>query len=66
MFLGLPDPDPSLNVQKSDKKLEFIVYTVMGLLYDFLSSKNDVNVPSKRISIKLREKIYCFWRLEGH
>jgi hypothetical protein len=35
----------------------------LGLLYDFLSLKNDENVPSKR----KRHKKYIFgWRLEGH
>jgi hypothetical protein len=57
MFLGLldpdpdllvrcmdPDPDPSIIKQKCKKNLSF---TVLCILFDFLSLKNDVKVPSK-------------------
>jgi hypothetical protein len=53
IFLGLQDtdllvrdtdPDPSITqAKKVSKKL---IPTVLWLLYDFLSMKNDVNVPS--------------------
>jgi hypothetical protein len=37
------------------------------ILYDFLSLKNDGNVPSKRNKHKnLEGKIYFYWLLEGH
>ncbi len=47
MFLGLqdPDPDPSIIMQKNSKKNLDSLYFVT--LFDFLSLKNDVNVPSK-------------------
>ncbi len=55
MFLSLPDPDsslfcadgdpdPSINNQKVRKTL---ILTIFRLLFDFLSMKIDVNVPSK-------------------
>jgi hypothetical protein len=52
--LGLPDPDsdpdpPSSS--KNSKKTLTLSYTLLGLLYDFLSLKNDVNAPSKSKSI---------------
>jgi hypothetical protein len=56
MFLGIPDPDPqvrgmdpnpdpSIITQKNCKKNLDSYYFVT--LFDFLSLKNDVNVPSK-------------------
>jgi hypothetical protein len=60
MFLGLldpdpdplvrgmgpdPDPDPAINKQKIVRKT--LIPTVFLLLFDFLSLKNDVNVPLK-------------------
>jgi hypothetical protein len=55
MFLGLPDPDPlvrgmdpdpnsSIIMQKNKKNLDSYYFAT---LFDFLSLKNDVNVPSK-------------------
>jgi hypothetical protein len=57
MFLGLPDPDPdplvrgmdpdpepSIIMQKSKKNLDSFYFVTLS---DFLSLKNDVNVPSK-------------------
>jgi hypothetical protein len=55
MFLGLPDPhpdplvrdmdpDPTLSSSKNSKKN----IDSYSFFYDFLSLKNDVNVPSKR------------------
>jgi hypothetical protein len=55
MFLGLldpdplvrgmdPDPDPSITKQNCKKTL---IPTALQLIFDFLSLKNDVNVPSK-------------------
>ncbi len=68
MYLGLPspdpslfctDPDPSLNKQKVWKTL---ISTILWLLFDFLSIKTDVNVPSKTMRNKL---IFC-WHLVSH
>ncbi len=39
------DPNPSINKQKRKKKHYF--YNIFSLRFDFLSSKTDVNVPSK-------------------
>ncbi len=55
MFLGLPDPDPqvrgmdpdpdpSIIMQNSKKNHDFYYFET---ILDFLSLKNDVNVPSK-------------------
>jgi len=46
MFLGLPDPD-SPNIKKNTKN-NIDSYFLL-LLYDFISLKNDVNVPHKVI-----------------
>ncbi len=40
-----PDPVPSISMQKNSKKNLDSYYFVT--LFDFLSLKNDVNVPSK-------------------
>ncbi len=43
--------------------------TVLWFLYDFLSLKNDVTIPSKRNrhkNLNLREKKIVCWHLEGH
>ncbi len=47
-FLGLPDldPDPSIIKQKYIAR-KTLISTALCLLYDFLSLKKDVNVPSK-------------------
>jgi hypothetical protein len=84
MFLGLPDPlvrgmdpypDPSIIKQKYLGKT--FISTVLLLLYDFLSFKNDVNASSKsmviskkklassKIKLKKLEKIAFCWCLEG-
>jgi hypothetical protein len=43
----------------SKKRLrKTLISTVLSLLYDFLSLKNYVNVPFKKISIKLRKNNY--------
>jgi hypothetical protein len=39
-----PDPDPSISMQKNKKNLESYYFVT---LFDFLSLKNNVNVPSK-------------------
>jgi hypothetical protein len=53
MFLGLPDPDPSISSCKNSKKnLDSYFFAT---LFDFLSLKNDVNVASK--SNKLQKVI---------
>ncbi len=53
-FLGLLDPDPLeawlrilLSSSKNSKKNLDSYGTVLLLLFDFLSLKNDINVPSK-------------------
>jgi hypothetical protein len=56
MFLGLPDPDPLVRygsgsfyhhakILNSKKNLDIYYFVT---LFDVLSLKNDVNVPSKR------------------
>ncbi len=56
MFMGLLDPDPDPLVRGMDPDPSIIkqkivrktlIPTALRLLFDFLSSKNDVNVPSK-------------------
>ncbi len=61
MFLGLPDPDPLVRgmdpdpdpsiIKKCKKKLDSYYFVT---LFDFLSLKNDVNVPTKS---KKQEKL---------
>ena len=77
IFLGLPDPDPlvrgmdpdqypapvpdhSIIMQNSKKNLDSY-YAVT--LFDFLSLKNEVNVPSK--SNKQKKKLVLRRHLEG-
>jgi hypothetical protein len=66
MFLSLLDPDsdpllrgtdqdPSIIKQKIGRKT--LIPTVLWILYDFLSLKNDVNVASKSNKHKNLEKI---------
>ncbi len=52
-----PNPDPSIITQKVRKTL---ISTVLWLLFDFLSLKNDINVRSK----SNRNLVFCC-RLEG-
>ncbi len=53
-------PSSSKNSRKT------LISTLFWLLYDFLSLKNDVNVPSKSNKQKnLDKKIILCWRLEG-
>ncbi len=54
MFLGLPDPDPLVRGMDPDPDPSIILQKKKNLdsfyfvtLFDFLSLKNDVNVPSK-------------------
>ncbi len=69
MFLGLldpdpvvrgidPDPDPSIIVRKT------LIPTVLWLLFDLLSLKNYVNVPSKSNKQKSLKNIFLLasWR----
>jgi hypothetical protein len=44
VFFSLPDPDPSIIMQNNKKNLESYYFVT---LFDFLSLKNNVNVPSK-------------------
>ena len=77
MFLGLPDPDPlvrgikpnptpdldpSIIMQKKKKNLDSYYFVT---LFDFLSLKYDVNVPSKVLSRKncVKKLVFC-WHLE--
>ncbi len=54
MFLGLPSPDPfrctdpDLSIMKQKILRKTFILTVLWLLFDFLSLKNDVNVLAKR------------------
>jgi hypothetical protein len=65
MFWGFLDPDPSVrgvepapdpdldpSFTKQKKVIKTLIPTVLLLLFDFLSLKNDVNVPQKVISRK--------------
>jgi hypothetical protein len=77
MFLGLLDPDPIVRGTDQDPDpsnhqailgRKILIPTVWRLLYDFLSQKNDVNVPSKSNKQKNLVKIVFFsfcLRLEG-
>jgi hypothetical protein len=55
MFLGLPDPDPLVRGMDPDPSLDPDPYIIMQnldsyyfvTLFDFLSLKNYVNLPSK-------------------
>ncbi len=69
--MDLPDPDPSLiffyrsgNFHHRVKGVRKLPPTDFLLFDDFLSLKNDVNVPSKTavISEKSKEKKY-FWKV---
>jgi hypothetical protein len=51
--------DPAKIVRKT------LIPTVLRLLLDFLSLKNDVNVPSKVVSRKTFFKLVFCWRHEG-
>jgi hypothetical protein len=59
-LLGRISCDPDHQAKKVRKTL---ILTVLLLLLDFLSLKNDVNVPSK--SHKQKNFIVFCWRLEG-
>jgi hypothetical protein len=57
MFLGLTDPDPDLLVRDTDPDPSItqakivrktLIPTVLRLLYDFLSLKNDANDTFKK------------------
>jgi hypothetical protein len=77
MFLGLldpvpdplvggMDPVPSIILLSLSKNSKTLIPSVLLLLLDFLSLKNDVDVPSK--SIKQNNFFFKFvfgWRLEG-
>jgi hypothetical protein len=71
MILGLPDPDPlvrrmdpnpSLIKQKSKKNLDSYCFVTF---LDFLSLKNDVNVPSKSNKQNNFFFVVFCWRSEG-
>jgi hypothetical protein len=51
MLLGLPDPHPDPLVTSMDLAPD---PSIIKLLYDLLSLKNDVNVPVFRIRIRIR------------
>ncbi len=76
MFFGLPDPDPLVrgmdrdpdpdllsSCKKNKKNLESYYFTT---LFDFLSLKNNVNVPSKsnKQNNCVKKLVFC-WHLEG-
>jgi hypothetical protein len=54
-----PDPDPYLYHQEKIVR-KTLIPTVLCLLLDFLSLKNDVNLPSKVISKKTLFKNWFF------
>ncbi len=73
-FLGLPDPDtlvrgtdpdPDHSTSSKNSKKTFIS-TVLCLIYDFLSLKNDLIVPSKSNMQTNRKWVFSCWRFEGH
>jgi hypothetical protein len=57
-----PDPDPSIIKQNSKTNLNSYCFVT---LLDFLSLKNDENVPSKSSKQKIFLKLVFCWRLEG-
>jgi hypothetical protein len=59
-----PDPDPLVRYMDPDKKNLEPRYFVT--LFDFLSLKNNVNVPSKSNKQKkcIKKLVFC-WHLEG-
>jgi hypothetical protein len=70
MFLGLLDPDPDplargtvrirILYYQAKTGRETLILTVLGLLFDFLSLKNDVKVPSKSNKQKnLKKLAFC-------
>ncbi len=66
MFLGLPDPDPSITKQKIVRKT--LIPTALWRLFDFLFLKTNVNVASKSRVIRRKAFFYLVfcWHLEGH
>jgi hypothetical protein len=70
MFVGLPDPDPSLfctdpdpSINKQKKVRTTLISTILWLLFhffDFLSIKIDVNVPSKSNKQKILKQNVFF------
>jgi hypothetical protein len=49
---SVADPDPSIIKQK------YLIPTLLGLLYDFLTLKNDVNIASKSYKQKTLKKFF--------
>jgi hypothetical protein len=70
MFLGLPDPDPPLFCTYPDldpdpsitrkKSKKTLISTTLRLLFDFLSTKTDVNVNCKCTFKKKKQKSHLF------
>jgi hypothetical protein len=58
------DPDPSKIKQEKKENPWFLLFCL--LLYDFLSLKNDVNVPYLQKAKKSRKKIIFRRHLESH
>ncbi len=60
---SVPDPDPSINKPKDQK---ILISTLQWFIRDFLSLKNDVNVPSKRNKhlnlVKKKYFLLASWR----
>ncbi len=78
MFLGLPDPDLSFFCTDPDPSFSFqakkvrktLISTIFLLLFDFLSWKTDINIPSKSNDMGNKQKalkklIFC-WHLVSH
>ncbi len=67
MFLSRPDPPPGFIYHQAKIVWKTFIFTVLWLLYDFLSLKNYVNVPSKSNKQKnLRNKIFVCLCLQDH
>jgi hypothetical protein len=54
---GLQDPDPNLSIMKQKKKRKKNCFYCFVTFYDFLSLKNDVNIP-KKVKSKIK---FLFW-----
>jgi hypothetical protein len=68
VFFGFPDPDPLIRCMDSDPDSSIIVQKsyYFVTLFDFLSLKNNVSVPSKsNKQKKLCKKLVFCWHLEG-
>jgi len=52
------DPDPSFMISSNKSSKKNLIPTFLSLVFDFLSLKNYVNVPSKSIKQKNSKKAF--------